>query len=133
MKIPLLDTDTISFYLKGNVNVTGQMDEAYQRDGFLHVSVITYYEIMNGLLFKNARKQLESFQELVLSCQIIPLDTAIADLAAEIYADLRRNNQMIGHTDVLIGATAIHQNMTIITNNQAHFSRIPGLDLDNWV
>lgn len=133
MKTPLLDTDTISFYLKGNANVTRQMNETYQRDGHLNLSVVTYYEVMNGLLFKNARKQLEAFQELVLSCQIIPLDTAIADVAAEIYAELRRNNQMIGHTDVLIGATAIHHHMTIVTNNQAHFSRIPGLDLDNWV
>lgn len=133
MKIPLLDTDTISFYLKGNANVAKHVDEAYQRDGCLRLSIVTYYEIMNGLLFKNARKQMESFSEMMAYCQIILLDTAVADLAAEIYAELRRNNQMIGHTDVLIGATAIHHNMVIVTNNQAHFSRIPGLDLDNWV
>jgi tRNA(fMet)-specific endonuclease VapC len=133
MKTPLLDTDTISYFLKGNASVIRQMNEMYQRDEALHISVITYYEIMNGLLFKNARKQLESFQELAVSCQIIHLDTAIADLAAEIYAELRRNNQMIGHTDVLIGATAIYHNMTIITNNQAHFSRISNLELDNWM
>ena len=133
MKTPLLDTDTISFYLKGNANVAQRMNESYQHYGYLNVSVVTYYEIMNGLLFKNANKQLESFQELVLSCQILPLETVIAGVAAEIYAELRRNNQMIGHTDVLIGATALHYNMAIITNNQAHFSRIPGLDLHNWI
>ncbi len=39
---------------------------------------------------------------------------------------------MIGHSDVLIGATALHLNLKIVTNNQDHFSRIPNLELDNW-
>jgi tRNA(fMet)-specific endonuclease VapC len=39
---------------------------------------------------------------------------------------------MIGHNDVLIGATAIENDLTLITNNINHFSRIPGLSLDNW-
>lgn len=89
MKTPLLDTDTISFFLKRNTTVAERMNQEYQQNGYLNVSVITYYEIMNGLLFKNARKQLESFQELILSCQVILLDTAIADIGAEIYAELR--------------------------------------------
>lgn len=54
MKTPLLDTDTISYFLKGNPNVVIRMNEIYLRDGMLQMSVITYYEIMNGLLFKNA-------------------------------------------------------------------------------
>lgn len=133
MKTPLLDTDTLSFFLKGNPNVIERVTDSYKREGCLYISAITYYEIMNGLLFKNARKQLEAFQELAMSCQIIPLDESIANLAAAIFAELRRNNQMIGHTDVLIGATAIHHNMVLITNNQSHFARIPNLALDNWV
>ena len=131
--MPLLDTDTISYFLKGNQNVGYRVNDAYQRDGCLNFSVITYYEIMNGLPFKNAHKQLESFHELSIACRIIPLDTLVADLAAEIFADLRRTNLIISHTDVLIAATALHHDMFIVTNNQAHFSRIPQLELENWV
>jgi len=40
MKTPLLDTDTISFFLKGNVTVARQVNEAYQQEGYLNVSVI---------------------------------------------------------------------------------------------
>jgi tRNA(fMet)-specific endonuclease VapC len=133
MKTPLLDTDTISFYLKGNKTVAEKTIESYRQHQCIYLSVVTYYEIMNGLLFKDAHKQLAIFNNLIESCQVMPINTDIANIAAEIYADLRRRNQVIGHTDVLIGATAIHHDMVIITNNQADFSRIPNLDLDNWM
>ncbi len=133
MKEPLLDTDIISYYLKGNANVSRKMKRAYEEYGYLSMSVISYYEVVNGLLFKDARSQLKSFGDLIQSFQIIPLDTAIADIAAQIFADLRRSNQIVAHTDVLIGATALHYQMKIVTNNQTHFSRISALELDNWV
>jgi tRNA(fMet)-specific endonuclease VapC len=132
MKNQLLDTDTISYFLKGIPEVEHEMQATFERDGILFLSVITYYEILNGLFFKNAQKQLSSFQEFLKKCQILPLNNQIAELGAEIYADLRKKNQMIGHTDVLIGATALHHKMKIVTNNQAHFSRISNLELENW-
>ena len=133
MKEPLLDTDTISFFLKGFSNVVRQMEATFQQLGYLKVSVVTYYEVRNGLLFKDAKKQMNDFQKLMQSCQVLPVTLEIAELAANIYADLRRNNQIIGHTDVLIGATALYHDLKIVTNNQAHFSRIPNLELDNWI
>ena len=133
MKEPLVDTDIISYYLRNNANVSRQMKLAYEQYGYLSMSVVSYYEVVNGLLFKDAKGQLKSFEKLIQSFQIIPLDTAIADIAAQIFADLRRNNQIVAHTDVLIGATALHYQMKVVTNNQAHFSRIPNLELENWV
>ncbi|NUO02766.1 MAG: type II toxin-antitoxin system VapC family toxin [Saprospiraceae bacterium] len=133
MKEPLLDTDIISYYLRNNANVSREMKLAYEQYGYLSMSVVSYYEVINGLLFKDAKGQLKSFEQLIQSFQIIPLDTAIANIAAQIFADLRRNNQIVAHTDVLIGATALHYQMKLVTNNQAHFSRIPNLELDNWV
>ena len=133
MREALLDSDTISFHLKGFFNVIGQIEAHYQHFGYLNMSVVTYYEISHGLLFKDARKQMKAFETFVKDCRILPLTTEIADIAAAIYADLRRNNQMIGHTDVLIGATALHHDLKVVTNNQNHFRRIPNLELDNWV
>lgn len=133
MKEPLLDTDTLSFYLKGYPNVVSRLNFVFDQFGHLNISVITYYEILNGLLFKDAQRQLKSFQQLLQNCQIIPFDTGVAELAAIIYADLRKTNQMIGHTDVMIGATAILHDMVLVTNNQDHFRRIANLDLENWV
>jgi tRNA(fMet)-specific endonuclease VapC len=132
MNQALLDSDTLSFYFKGNPKVIQKIDGYLTAYGFVHISVITFYEILNGLLFKDARAQLQRFQQFVQLNQILPVNVVVAEVAAKIYADLRRNNQMIGHNDVLIGATAIENDLTLITNNINHFSRIPGLSLDNW-
>ncbi len=133
MKESLLDTDTLSYFLKGFPNVVKQANESFNQLGYLNISVVTYYELLNGLIYKDAKKQMANFLELVQSCRILPITTEIAHLAAQIQADLRQNGRIIGHTDVLIGATAIHHNLKVITNNQAHFSQISNLELDNWV
>jgi tRNA(fMet)-specific endonuclease VapC len=133
MREALLDTDIISFHLKGFLPVTTKMEAHYQHFGYLNVSVVTYYEIMHGLLFKDAKKQMKAFESFVKDCRIVPLTTEIADVAAAIFADLRRGNQTIGHTDTLIGATALHHDLKVVTNNQNHFKRIPNLELDNWL
>ena len=129
----LLDTDTISFFIKGNPNVARHMEQYFDYFGYLNVSVITYYEIKNGLLFRDAHRQMKDFESFVLDCRILPITTEIADLPANTFAELRRQNQMIGHTDILIGATAIYHNLVVVTNNQNHFQRIPGLRLENWI
>lgn len=83
MKEVLLDTDTVSFFLKGIPQVKSKFYDAYVAQGY--------------------------------------------------YNNLRRKNLMIGHADVLIAATALHYDLQVVTNNQAHFQRIEGLELDNWV
>ncbi|MFN0013763.1 MAG: type II toxin-antitoxin system VapC family toxin [Saprospiraceae bacterium] len=133
MKESLLDTDTVSFFLKGNLAVARQIEVHFERFGRLNLSVISYYEIMNGLLFRDAKRQMSNFEEFALACQILPVTTEIARRAAGIYAELRQQNQMIGHTDVLIGATALQNGLVVVTNNQNHFRRIPDILLDNWL
>lgn len=128
----LLDTDTISFFIKGNVGVAHRLEQYFDHFGYLNVSVITYYEIKNGLLFRDAHRQMEAFDGFIETCRILPVTTEIADLAANTFAELRRKNLMIGHTDVLIGSTALHHNLAVVTGNQNHFQRIPGLQLENW-
>jgi tRNA(fMet)-specific endonuclease VapC len=132
MKEPLLDTDIISFFLKGVPQVKGQFEVTFEHYGYFNLSIMSYYEIMSGLKFKDAKKQMLVFEELLQVCRVLPLNLDIALLASEIFAELRRNNQMIGHSDVLIGATALHHNLKMVTNNQAHFTRIPHLEIENW-
>lgn len=133
MKEPLLDTDTISYYMKGIPTVVSRTESTLQQYGYLNISVVTYFEVMNGLLIKDAKKQMANFLELVQVCHVHPVTIEIAHLSANIQAELVRNGRVIGYTDVLIGATAIHHNLKVVTNNQAHFSQISNLELDNWM
>ncbi len=133
MKEPLLDTDTLTYFLKGYPNVVSQVNGSFNKYGSLKISVITYYELLNGLLYKDAKKQMANFLELTQSSQILPITLEIAHLAAEIQSELRQKGRNIGHSDVLIGATALHHNLKVVTNNQAHFSQISNLEMENWV
>lgn len=132
MKPSMLDTDILSEFLRGNPKVIAKFDEHLKEYGFVSLSIITYYEILNGLLYKDARKQLARFEEFVELNKVIPLTLRMAKTAAAIQADLRKKGTEIGHTDTLIAGIAITSQLQLITNNTDHFKRIKGLDLDNW-
>jgi tRNA(fMet)-specific endonuclease VapC len=48
---------------------------------------------------------------------------------AGIRADLRRRGQIISDFDILLAATALHYDLTVLSRNIRHFNRIPDLKL----
>jgi tRNA(fMet)-specific endonuclease VapC len=96
-------------------------------------SEITRYEVLRGLLSKGAVRQQQAFEQLCLSSTVLPLTADIVRQAAVIYADLYTRGELIGDADILIAATAMTHGLAVATNNEAHFRRIPGLVLENWL
>ncbi len=92
----------------------------------INLSIITYYEILNGLLYKDAKKQFKKFNEFADLNKVLPLTISAAKQAAEIYADLKKKGEPIGHTDCLITGIAIINGLQLVTNNTEHFKRIKG-------
>jgi tRNA(fMet)-specific endonuclease VapC len=132
MKPSLLDTDILSEFLRGNSNVTAKVTEHLEEYGLIYFRIITYYEILNGLLYKDAKKQLKKFTEFVELNKVFPMTMRTAKTAAEIYADLRKKGREIGHTDTLIAGIAIANGLQLITNNTDHFKHVKGLEIDHW-
>ena len=132
MKPSMLDTDILSEFLRGNLKVIAMVDEHLKEYGYINLSIITYYEILNGLLYKDARKQLAKFEEFVELNKVIPLTLRMAKTAAVIQADFRKKGTEIGHTDTLIAGIAMTSELQLVTNNTDHFKRIKGLDIANW-
>jgi tRNA(fMet)-specific endonuclease VapC len=64
---------------------------------------------------------------------IVMIDQVALDQAAKIYANLRKAGQLIEDADILIAAIALVNDMTLVTNNTSHFSRIAGLQLEDWL
>lgn len=108
------------------------MDEHLKEFGFISMSIITYYEILNGLLYKDARKQPDRFEEFAGLNKIVPLTLRTVRISANIQAELRKKGSEIGHTDTLIAGVAMAGELQLITNNTDHFKRIEGLDFANW-
>ena len=132
MKQAIADTDTLSYFFRNHSEVVDKFDKYLLAHGFIHISVVTYYEVLNGLYYKDAKRQLAGFEKFVKLNNVLPMTEEIAKKSAEIFAALRKKGQIIGHNDVLIAGTAVVHNLTLITNNTKHFSRISGLHIDNW-
>lgn len=129
----MLDTDMLSEFLRGNPKVIAKVDEHLENFGFISLSIISYYEILNGLLYKDAKKQMTKFEKFVELSTVIALTIPMAKAAATIQADLRKKGRVIGHTDTLIAGIAITSGLQLITNNTEHFKRIRGLEISNWI
>lgn len=133
MKQALLDTDTISYYFRNYKTVAQKVDQYIASNGFVNFSVVTYYELLSGLYYKDAKVQLEKAKLFLNANNIIALNSSTADRAAEIFAKLRKSGVTIGHRDVMIAACAIENEMTLVTNNTKHFKHIDKLEVDNWM
>lgn len=129
----LWDTNVISEFLRGKNLVLGQKASAYlnryRRSTF---SILTRYEILRGLKVKNAKAQLARFENLCRKNEILPITDDIVVKAADLWAYLRRKGRLIEEMDLFIAATALHHGLSLATGNVGHFSRIPGLTIEDW-
>jgi len=129
----LLDTDTLSAVMRGTPPVIARAREYLVEHRAFSFSIITRYEILRGLKAKNATAQLQAFDRLCAGSHIVPLTDEAVVKASAIYADLRRRGEPIGDADILIAATALVHRFALVTNNEAHFNRVPGLVVENWL
>ena len=132
MKESLIDTDILSEFLRGNIDVISKIDEHIKIFGFINLSIITFYEIINGLYYKDSKRKLPMFEEFVSYNKILPVSKNVAKISASLSADLRKNGAEIGHFDTLIAGTALVNNLHLVTNNVKHFGRIKDLRIVNW-
>ena len=89
MNRALIDTDILSYYFKGDQIVIENFQKYLTKYDIIEISLITYYEIMSGLLCKNALKQLEIFNDFVSENIVIALSEESCKISSEIYSKLR--------------------------------------------
>ena len=132
MKESLLDTNILSLFFRGHSNVVACFKRYLGEHDTIQFSIITYYEIVSGLKHRDAHKQLDSFLEFSAQNTVISLTQKIADIAGQLYADLRKQGQPIDDIDLLIASTALANELALVTNNRKHFDRITSLAVHDW-
>ncbi|MEZ5045022.1 MAG: type II toxin-antitoxin system VapC family toxin [Saprospiraceae bacterium] len=133
MKESLIDTDILSYFLKGDESVARKFIEYYREYHYINISIISHFEIIRGLEYKQASKQLAEFSEFVdKNCEVINLSELSISHSARIYGDLRRTGKEVGSLDLLIAGIALERDLELITNNEKHYRDIKGLKMDNW-
>ena len=102
MKKTLVDTDILSLFFRGNENVKNNFSKYLTKHKSINICIITYYEIISGLKFRDSKKQLNSFLEFIEYNKVLPLTETSSTISAELYASLRKRGEPIDDIDLLI-------------------------------
>ena len=80
---------------------------------------------------QNAR-QLDRLRELITLLPALPMPETAAETYGSIRATLEAKGETIGNNDLWIAAHALASNLTLVTNDEREFRRVPGLKVQNW-
>ena len=127
----LLDTSIVAFLFRGKYNIGHILHEL--DDDQCYISEITVAELTYGAYHSNrVFENLLMIDKLANFVNVIPISCAIDEYGKQ-KERLVRSGRMIEDFDLLIGCTAVAQKMTMETDNIRHFSRIEGIEIENWV
>lgn len=133
MKRCTLDTNIISAFLKKDLRVVSRVSDYLESFDRLTINIISYYEILRGLKDLGNEEKLKKFEEFVQENEFISIGKDAVIKAAEIYAYLKKQGDLIEDADILMASIAIVENLVLVTNNIKHFERIEGLATENWL
>ena len=125
----LLDTNVLICMFKNQHGIREKILEV----GFANcaVSDLTLAELYVGMYKGGNEKQRKEVDFVKSHFEIIP-DSMALETYAKVRANLELQGQRIDTIDCIIGCTAIIYNMTVVTHNQKHFERIPGIKIEDW-
>ncbi len=128
----LLDTNIILYVMKRRpIEV---LDVFNQNAGRMAMSAVTLSELFHGAE-KSSKvcANLQAVEELISLLQVLPYGVKAAQHYGLIRAALEPSGPTIGLNDLHIAAHARSEGLVMVTNNLGEFSRVPGLQLENWV
>lgn len=126
----LLDANILSDLLKHPAGEAARHIAAAGEDAVC-TSIVVACELRYGAAKKGSHPL--KIEQLLSVIEVLPLEQ-VADLRyGEIRCALERSGKTIGANDLLIAAHALSQDMILVTDNVAEFSRVEGLRIENWL
>lgn len=126
----LLDTNICIYFLKGLYHLDKKIEQAGIENCF--VSEITIAELKFGVEnSNNIKKNRKVIDEFMRKFTILPIFTSL-DIYAREKARLRKKGNPLDDFDLLISATAVTNNLTLVTKNVSDFERIVGINITDW-
>ena len=124
----LVDTDWVIDHLHGRSQVVSRLEELAPEG--IGLSILSLAELYEGIYSSTAPQDNEkALQDFLDGVGVLALDDSICRIFAQERGRLRAAGMLIGDLDLLIGATALHHSLTLLTNNRRHFERLTDLDI----
>lgn len=127
----MLDTDTLSYAIRGEGQAAERVLSRVPTD--LCLSVIALGELRHGAMLVDSKKFHRFLDAFTRAVPIMKFDEACVVEFARIATELTKAGKRIGDFDMLIAAHAVALDLTLVTTNTKHFSRVRGLRLENWL
>jgi tRNA(fMet)-specific endonuclease VapC len=128
----LLDTDAFSDIVRGNINVESRFSRTPLP--LIGISSVTVKEIEYGrsLCPERVIRRGALINSILQKIDAVPFDSETAYVTGRLRASLTRVGTPIGPYDVMIAGTALVHGLILVTANTREFSRVSGLQLENW-
>jgi len=127
----VLDTNILIYFFKGIGDVSKHM--LAQSPSELAIPTVVLFELEVGIAKSTSpRKRKTQLQEITALVNVLPFGITESKSAAQIRVKLEKQGLPIGPYDVLIAATALANNMILVTHNQKEFGRIKDLKIEDW-
>jgi tRNA(fMet)-specific endonuclease VapC len=131
LKKYLLDTNICVYFLKGLYGLDRKIGSVETEN--CYISEITIAELKFGAENSEHReKKTLVVDSFVDKFTIIPIFNSL-DIYAREKTRLRRMGIPIDDFDLLIGSTAISNNLILVTRNVSHFEMLAGIEIENWI
>ena len=128
----LLDTNICIYIINAKPPAVLERFRQY-RMGDIGLCSVVAAELAFGVAKSDSARNRQALEMFLAPLIILPFDTAAVWVYGDLRADLERRGTRIGSLDTMIAAHALSQQALLITNNTREFSKVPGLQLDNWV
>ena len=126
----LLDTCVCIALIKQVPSVVEQIRRVGVSD--CKISDLTIGELYFGAYKSGRKEHFDDVIEIFNLFEQYPTTHSMREYG-DIRWHLERQGCRIDSMDLLIGATALHEDLTLVTGNVKHFERIPGLRIENWI
>jgi tRNA(fMet)-specific endonuclease VapC len=130
----MVDTNVFIRFEKNGKPIDFSAWEGSQK---VYMSAVVVSELLMGVHRADTEKRRQrrlSFVESVISgVGVLDFTVAVARVHAAMNADLAKKGQMIGAHDLIIAATALSHDLSLLTDNVQEFSRVPGLKVIPFV
>lgn len=132
----LLDTNIVSEPLKPAPD-PGVIEKLHRYDGMMAIPAIVWHELLFGVnrLTQGARqRRLRTYllEVVAPSFPVLPYDDHAAWIHATFRSGLEAAGKVQGFADGIIAATALSNNLILVTRNTQDFDTVPDLYLENW-
>lgn len=128
------DTDVLSAVLKRDppLQLIRRLAQVPSTDQY--TTAITLGELLFGAAKRGSPQLVDRIRGLIpRAAAVLPFDASAAEIYGPLRAELESEGRRLDEPDLRIASITLSRDLTLISGNVRHFSRVPGLRLENWL